>query len=84
MFLVIERIEMNTFPYALHSSKTFNSKAYPVKLDGKELVFGYDCYWSVWSPVNIPHFVGHYKTEETAQRKANKINERKVEWIYGY
>jgi hypothetical protein len=75
---------MNTFPYAHHSSTTFNSKAYPVKLDGKKLVFGYDCYWSVWSPVNNPHFVGHYKTEEAAQKKADNINERKSEWVYGY
>jgi hypothetical protein len=67
-----------TFPYALHSTSSFNSHAYPVQIDGR----GHGVYFIVWSPIHYPHYVGHYKTESAAQTRADQINTSQSEWIY--
>lgn len=68
-----------TFPYALFSTPTFNSYAYPVQIDSGS--YSKPNYFIVFSPVHYPTHVGHYKTRQAAQRKADEINS-KGKFIY--
>jgi hypothetical protein len=61
-----------TFPYALFSTPTFNAKAYPVEIDSGS--YSKPNHFIVFSPVHYPTYVGHYKTKQAAQKKADSIN----------